>query len=524
MLAALAFVVVGVGAMIAAWVTLAKSRWASRLRTFTETHGNIRTSEKVNKKDILFIISPGSGNGRAMDVYDEVLGELRATGRAVDMIVTKSFDDVCSLLTELIVDMSSYKAIAVLSGDSMLYELTHATLVKSKGKWPYAPILVLPGGSTNCISAENFGQGASIKEIIRHGLTKSRSASVIRLSSSTSETVRYSLHNAFDGMQRHMIEIVEKHRGDLYPAFGLPGLMGFVLYKIFTGPVVEHPAIFTIVNSDTEAHQNLGCGVTRFDDKMIVLRVDESQGRFDTIGVSMKFFGGGLAKRWREEGKLPDNVHLEVTDKYTFNAKKGGTSIKMFIDGTGTIPIESDLDMTFTVIPDAIPYFVRDDLPFEDWDVEFTMELQDCLSIELAFSRVASPSKMKDWTTMDFARDCVVTLPYGMEEPLKQGDEYAVTVGPLKGIAKVSLFETSPASCVFEVSGSMLWGMVQNKFRTTIYQKEGVIYGMTQEKFVKGRSLANGDDHVRKQHETMLRDLNRVLEKEQFVCVMRYLD
>jgi hypothetical protein len=70
----------------------------------------------------------------------------------------------------------------------------------------------------------------------------------------------------------------------------------------------------------------------------------------------------------------------------------------------------------------------------------------------------------------------------------------------------------------------MLWGMVQNKFRTTVCQKEGLIYGMTQEKFVKGRPLlANGDDHVRKQHETMLRDFNRVFEKEQFVYVKRHL-
>jgi diacylglycerol kinase family enzyme len=522
MLAALTFAVVGVGAMMAVWLPLAKSRWASRLRTFTETHGNVLKGEKGNKKDIIFIISPGSGNGRAMDVYDEVLGELRATGRAVDVIVTKSFDDVCSLLTERI-DMSLYKTIAVLSGDSMLCELTQATLVKNKGKWPYAPILVLPGGSANCISAENFGEGASIKEIIRHGLTQSRSASVVRLSSSTSETVLYSLHNAFDGIQRYIIEdAVEKHRGDVYPAFGLPGLIGLMLYKIYAGPVVEHPAVFSIMNSDTEAKRNIGCGVTRFDDKMIVLRVDESQGRFNTMGVLMKFVGGGFAKQWRE-GALPDYIHLEVTDKYTFNAKKGG-SIKMFIDGTGTIPIESDSDITFTVIPDAIPYFVRDGLPFEDWDIEFTMVLQDCLSIEHAFSRVASPSKMKDWTTMDFARNCVVTLPDGMEEPLKQGDEYVVTVGPLKGIAKVSLFETSSTRCVFEVSGSMLWGMVHNKFRTTIYQKEGVIYGMTQEKFVKGRPLATGDDHVRKQHETMLRDLNRVFEKEQFICVQSYLD
>jgi hypothetical protein len=409
----------------------------------------------------------------------------------------------------------------------MLYELTQATLVKNKGKWPYAPILVLPGGSSNCISAENFGEGGgttSIKEIIRHGLTQSRRASVVRLSSSTSETVRYSLHNAFDGMQRYMIENAEKHRGDVYPAFGVPGVMGLMLYKISTGPIVEHPAVLLIANSDTEANKmNLGCGVTRFDNKMIVLRVDESQGRLDTMGVIMKFVGGGLAKQWRE-GTLPDYVHLEVTDKYTFNAKEGG-SIKMFIDGTGTIPIESDSDITFTVIPDAITYFVRDDLPFEDWDVEFTMELQDCLSIELAFSRVASPSKMKDWTTMDFARSSFITLPDGMEEPLKQGDEYLLTVGPLTGIAKVSLLETSATRCVFEVSGSMLWGMVKNKFRTTIYQKEGAIYGRTQEKFVKGRPLANGDDYVRKQHETLLRDLNRVFEKEQqFVFVERYLD
>jgi diacylglycerol kinase family enzyme len=505
---------------MAAWVPLAKSRWALRLKTFTETHGGVvLSSEKGNKKDIILIVSPASGNGRAMDAYDEVLGELRATGRAVDVIVTKGVDDVCSLTAEH-VDLSPYKVIAVLSGDSMLYELTQAALVKNKGKWPYAPILVLPGGSANCISAENFGeQCTSIKEIIRHGITQSRKASVIRLSSSTSETVRYSLHNAFDGMQRYILEnAVENHRGDVYPAFGIPGILGLALYKIATAPVVEHPAVLTIANSDIEAKRsNIGCGVTRFDDKMIVLRVDESQGRFTTMGVGMKFIGGRLAKQWRE-GMLPDYVHLEVTDKYTFNAHKG-ESIKMFIDGTGTIPMESDSDVTFTVIPDAIPYFVRDDLPFEDWDVEFTMELHDCLSIEDAFSRVASPSKMKDWTTMEFARNCVVTLPDGMEEPLKKGDEYLLTVGSLKGLAKVSLFETSSAKCVFEVSGSMLWNMVQNKFRTTIYQKDGIIYGMTQEKFVKGRPLANGDEHVRKQHETMLRDLNSVFEKEEFVFV-----
>ena len=137
------------------WIRYSASRWKSQLLKFRKDHHGYTTA-LGNEVDSLLIVCPASGDGLAMRGYDECLNALEQRGLKVEVYVTQSTDDVIHLTTTKHFERYS-KMIAVLSGDSSVYEMIQASVDKTNGKWPYAPILVVPGGSSNVLSCEFHG-------------------------------------------------------------------------------------------------------------------------------------------------------------------------------------------------------------------------------------------------------------------------------------------------------------------------------------------------------------------------------
>lgn len=252
------------------WIRYSASRWKSQLLKFRKDHHGYTTA-LGNEVDSLLIVCPASGGGLAMRGYDECLNALEQRGLKVEVYVTQSTDDVIHLTTTKHFERYS-KMIAVLSGDSSVYEMIQASVDKTNGKWPYAPILVVPGGSSNVLSCEFHGFKTRISEVVQRA-TAVRQGSVIRVTS-PGATPRYSLHVAFDGIQRRMVEEAEKYRSTLYAAFGQVALVTACFKAMISIPFCKKPLPFmlSVFNSDIEGGGiNLNFGVNRFDDKMIII-------------------------------------------------------------------------------------------------------------------------------------------------------------------------------------------------------------------------------------------------------------
>jgi diacylglycerol kinase family enzyme len=343
--------------LMVAWVTYAKYRWKRSLQVFLKEHGN--DDERIHKEEergILLIVNPASGGGKSIRMYETVLCELHATGRAVHVIVTKGSEHLLNLTQHI--DVSSYKVIAIMGGDSTITEFVQHDLVENKGRWPYSPILHLPAGTGNAIAREMFGSPLpSMQDIIRHGMTKSKRASVLQITS-TNMMERYALHNCFDGAQRHMLQDLDQSRAHLYPAFGpaivLPILMASLFWRV---PKDMQIPYFLAIISDTEGMDtDLDFGISRFDDQMIVMNVEQWPGSFQFLRLFLHFMSGRLAKDWRND-KLHEWVRIKKTNQFTL---EGDASFHMYLDGGGSIPCQGKLPIAFQVIPDAIPYFVHD--------------------------------------------------------------------------------------------------------------------------------------------------------------------
>jgi hypothetical protein len=101
---------------------------------------------------------------------------------------------------------------------------------------------------------------------------------------------------------------------------------------------------------------DLDFGISRFDDQMIVMNVEQWPGSFQFLRLFLHFMSGRLAKDWRND-KLHEWVRIKKTNQFTL---EGDASFHMYLDGGGSIPCQGKLPIAFQVIPDAIPYFVHD--------------------------------------------------------------------------------------------------------------------------------------------------------------------
>lgn len=138
--AIIVFTVIGLVLWFRVWNS--KRRWQRRVQTFVQQHGNQPPTDG-KKKDVLLIVCPASGGGNAMERYPQCVESFERANRSVQIYVTKSATDLATLYDQI--DLKPYKVIAILAGDSSIYELVQAPLRQNNGKWPYAPILHLPG-------------------------------------------------------------------------------------------------------------------------------------------------------------------------------------------------------------------------------------------------------------------------------------------------------------------------------------------------------------------------------------------
>lgn len=237
-----------------------------------------------------------------MRIYHKCVEALEQRGLNIETYVTSSADDLMNLTSTR--NLKEYpEMIAVLAGDSAVYELTQSTLRNANGHWPFAPLLILPGGSGNVLSAEFHGLDTPISEIV-HKATVVRNGSIIKCTS-PGNTTRYSVHVAFDGLQRFMIEMVERHRPTLYAAFGESAITVLILYTMLKIPFMsEHdrtPIVMSVFNSDYEGFGlNYRFGVSTFDDKMIIIYMKEYKGLLPLFKMLGRLVSGELAQDFKE--------------------------------------------------------------------------------------------------------------------------------------------------------------------------------------------------------------------------------
>lgn len=337
---------------VTALIPIAKHRYKTQLTQFCDQYGQQQEDAAATEKDILLIVSPNSGSGKARQLFPTILKELQATSRAVQVYVLKSADDAPTLYKTK--DLSGYKTIVLVSGDSTLYELIQGPMSDHDGVWPFAPLLLLPGGSSNVIVSENFGFQTPVEDIIRNGLSSVRKGSIIKISSANASTpTRYAAHTCFDGLVRHLLSSLEKNRG--LAAFGMPAILIIMIKSLLTSDKTISPALLHIIQSDSEAMgMNMGFGLSRFDDQMMVSIVEEWPGYkkwFQMMGDNMS---GETGKKFKEGRKA--EAKMQKTNKYSFT--KSGHEFHIISDGTSSLPFRAKDQVDFEILPNAIPYYV----------------------------------------------------------------------------------------------------------------------------------------------------------------------
>lgn len=129
------FIVVGLTAAVA-WVPIAKYRSNKSLIDFCQQQETLNNEEsQFKEKDILLVVNPNAGAGRSRKLFPIVLNELKRTKRQLEVYITKSAQDVSNLSRTL--NLSKYKSVIVLAGDSTLYEMIQEPMSKNGGVWPY---------------------------------------------------------------------------------------------------------------------------------------------------------------------------------------------------------------------------------------------------------------------------------------------------------------------------------------------------------------------------------------------------
>jgi len=394
---------------IAAWINKNQKMWNDRVLQFRLQHHEYITpvssssfsSSTTQQKDVLLIVCPTSGSGMAMRNYETALTELENISsnqeggrRQVEVYVTKSSDDLMSLATKK--DLQPYKMIAILSGDSSVFEFVQPVLLlaPNNGRWPYAPILHLPGGTGNAMPGEFYNGNLDIRYIIRNA-TKIRKGSVVK--ASNGEITRYALHNCFGGFQAEMIEFMEARRA-LVSNFGGGGLIlaiGLFLFAHLPFSKTLNPTILNVINSDYEGMGlSFDFGVDRFDDKMVVAVGGPYKFKWNLVMAFIGLFRSmnnnnkkllvvaskdttyttttttatmeeeeddddSSSKNKEPVFELPHGVTCKVCDHWTLPnvvGIHGQRHYKLHFDGSTLLPLEGD-SITLEVIPKAIPYY-----------------------------------------------------------------------------------------------------------------------------------------------------------------------
>lgn len=162
---------------------------------------------------------------------------------------------------------------------------------------------------------------------------------------------------------------------------------------------------------------------------------------------------------------------------------------------------------TAIVVPDDV-----------DWTVIVTVPLPNCPSVEAGWAKIATQTKWNEWRSESKMRgkDVVTTVVPPATEPLKAGDQYVVKIGRFMKI-RCRVIESSSSDAitgkdeqmVFDASGVALCGIVNARFRFTIFRdEEGVVMARAQEKIRSLSWLTPSQDTLENEHRHTFKDLN----------------
>lgn len=311
------------------------------------------------EKDVFLIINPVSGGGNARKATPEVIQEFERRNRNVEVYCTSGSQDVMSLTSRMGGGIAEFNTIAILSGDSTIMEFVQGVLSKNKGKWPYAPIMHLPGGTSNVVCSECFGKEVTAKEIFEME-TCVKKGSVVQCSSSDNER-KYAVHVAFTGFQAFLIDRIEKSKsGILYNTFGRLILLFLLLKAIISyhfNPSVPNLCSVFISDIENEGLVDMNFGISRFDKdaRLVSIFKKDYEGIRSNISIMARLMKGVLGEEYKC-GKVDNStVSIRVTNKWNVKLE---SKQRFYFDGSNAIWLEGK-DIDFEVLPRSIPYYVR---------------------------------------------------------------------------------------------------------------------------------------------------------------------
>ena len=378
-------------------------QWKVRIQEFVTQHdgniidesgGDTDDDDDPNQRKVLFIVVPSSGAGKAMNIYEECLEELKnrskKDGFTIETYVTKSVEDVKTLLERRRRansetkddddDITKYYGILLLSGDSSITELIQEPLRVNDDKWIYPPLLHLPGGSTNLLTKE-LHSGKSYIDVLREFTKdKVKNGGLIKLSSPpdskkvkddddkkneegilkpppTSEPI-YATHIAFHGMGRHMLNKMDQHRHSSYAVFGGFALLGIMLSTLYNPPNRTEIPYFALMIASTAnfmGGNDSGFGMDLFDEELLMVHQIEYKGMWHYLQILMFKMGTGtLAKQYFENRALiPKELQVQIGSDFTFE----NHSFHFIVDGTTTVDFQAT-SVCINNLPGTLPYFV----------------------------------------------------------------------------------------------------------------------------------------------------------------------
>ena len=106
--------------------------------------------EAVQVKEVLIILNPFGGNGRAGRVLEEISAAWLKKGLTIDVQPTTHSGHATEIAQER--DLARYQALVVIGGDGTFNEVVTGLLRRAPGASPVPPLSLIPGGTGNSIA------------------------------------------------------------------------------------------------------------------------------------------------------------------------------------------------------------------------------------------------------------------------------------------------------------------------------------------------------------------------------------
>jgi hypothetical protein len=353
-----------------------KKRWLASLKNFKEKHHGYTTQSSPDdlsntltsfqgertKYDVLLVVNPAAGLGKGQESFSRSIAAFEKRGRAVEVYVTSGSEDVMTLTQTK--NLKLYKMIAFLSGDSTIMEFIQHALRENGETWPYAPILHLPGGSSNVLQGDAFGPDKEVEEVIEMALKADcvKKANLIKCTAEGSPEARYGTVNGFSGIQKYLVDNLDSARSTISGPFSKTLLAMMMIWAIFSYPYRKKvaPNIMTVMIADVESggKVDLNFGVSRWDPRgvFIVLYQSQYQGLRSLLKALGSFMSGDLGGAYQKgERSWDKTLHVEVTNTWT---AKGDDCYEILFDGSTELSVKGK-EIHFEVVPQCLPLYTK---------------------------------------------------------------------------------------------------------------------------------------------------------------------